>query len=241
VVDIQASPNPLNRSQVYSLVTSNGGSPSEAGLLTAIAFGAPGGPAESSGNQTVINDNPRTGDYSVGIWQINFRGSNGVVSPTRTVGGTTYTVAGLQGDINAQAQAALSLLRGRGIGNISGLSNEWGAFRWNPSAVLAYAQQLTNQFGGGTTDTGGNGQTTVNPTTGLQTDTGVQGTTTANAGGVPPPPTGLNLSFGGSIQHIIFQFLLIIIAIALLLGGIYLLGSGGKSIDIQGIAGKVME
>lgn len=99
-----------------------------------------------------------------------------------------------------------------GISNMQGLTN-------------AHTIPIGTDVGGGVTDTG-------NPNIGLQgttgTDTGTQATTgvqgTANAGAVPPP-TGLNLSFPGSVQHVIFQFLLVIVGIALLLGGIYLLGS----------------
>lgn len=235
VVDIQASPNPLTRSQVFSLVQNNGGSPSEAGLLTAIAFGPPGGTAESSGNPTVINDTPSTGDYSVGLWQINFRGGvNMPVASSRTLGGVSYTPSGLQQDLNAQAQAALSILRGTG-GLWDKLSVQWGAFRANPAGVSAYAQTLTNQLSG-TSDTvpttttvpGTEGGTTANPSVGLQTDTGtgVQGTTQATAGGTSPPSTtGLNLGLSSSIQHVVFQFLLVLVGLVLLLGGIYLLGS----------------
>jgi hypothetical protein len=240
VVDIQASPTSLSRQSVFNLVRQNGGTPSEAGLLTAISFGPPGGIPESSGNPTVINDTPATGDYSVGLWQINFRGGiNQPVSPTRTIGGITYSIAQIQQDLNAQAQAALAILRGT-QGSWSALSTQWGGFRQNPAGVSAYGQQLAQTFEGGASttplpDTTGGGVTDVgNPTAGLQGTSGTTGTTTqgttgvqgtANAGGVPPPPTGLNLSFAGSIQHVIFQFLLVIVGIALLLGGIYLLGS----------------
>ena len=65
-----------------------------------------------------------------------------------------------------------------------------------------------------------------NPTTGVQpTTTTDTGTTITATEGAVPPTTGMNLSFAGSLQHIIFQFLLVLVGLALLLGGIYLLGS----------------
>lgn len=245
MVDIQASPTTLTRQQVFNLVRGNGGSPGEAGLLTAISFGPPGGTGESlNGNPTVINDTPSTGDYSVGLWQINFRGGiNQPVSPTRAIGGVTYSISQLQQDLGAQARAALAILRGT-QGSWSALSTQWGAFRQNPSGVSSYGQQLSSQLtgneptsvpdttGGTTTDVGnptsglqGTSGTDTSTGAGVQGQTGTQGTTQATTGSNVPPSTGLNLSFAGSIQHLIFQFLLVIIGIALLLGGIYLLGS----------------
>lgn len=41
----------------------------------ALALATAVGMAESTGNATVINDNPKTQDYSVGVWQINYFGS----------------------------------------------------------------------------------------------------------------------------------------------------------------------
>ncbi len=38
--------------------------------------------AESGGNPTRINDNPRTGDYSVGMFQINLFGANAKYRPS---------------------------------------------------------------------------------------------------------------------------------------------------------------
>lgn len=74
----------------------------------------------------------------------------------------------------------------------------------------------------GTTDVGG--ATVTQPTTGIGSTIGGQTTVNPTAGAVPPP-TGFNLSFPGSVQHVIFQFLLVLVGLALLLGGIYLLGS----------------
>lgn len=129
--------------------------------------------------------------------------------------GSSY-VAGTGGGSHGASSA--------GIANRQGLS---GAHTL-PIGSGVDTSTIIPDIGGGVTDTGGTttdtgvttgvtgeNQTTANPTVG----------TTANAGGVPPPPTGLNLSFGGSIQHLIFQFLLVLLGIALLLGGVYLIGS----------------
>lgn len=60
-----------------------------------------------------------------------------------------------------------------------------------------------------------------NPSIQIPTDTGVQGT----VGAGPMPTSGMNLNLSDSIRHLSFQFLLVLFALALLLGGIYLLGS----------------
>lgn len=62
-------------------------------------------------------------------------------------------------------------------------------------------------------------------TTPAQTDTETGATTTVTASSNPSQPTSMNLSFADSIQHSIVQILLVLVGIALLLGGIYLIGS----------------
>ena len=86
------------------------------------------------------------------------------------------------------------------------------------------AQPTGTQGGGGVTDVPAPVQTNppLDTGAGTQTQTPVQTTVT---GGANAPPTGFNLGLADSIAHIGLQFLLVIIAIALLLGGIYLLGS----------------
>lgn len=74
-------------------------------------------------------------------------------------------------------------------------------------------------IGGGTTNT----QT--------PTDTGAQQSVDQSQPNAQSPsggggtPSGLNLSFTDSLQHIVVQALLVIVGLALLLGGIYLLGT----------------
>lgn len=94
------------------------------------------------------------------------------------------------------------------------------------AAGISNRQGLENSFtvpigsDVGTTDTN---PTTSDTTTPAQTstDTGTQATTGSNV----PQPTSATLSFADSIQHSVIQILLVLVGIALLLGGIYLIGS----------------
>ena len=65
----------LSFGQLETLWNQAGGPPSAAPVAAAIAE------AESSGRTDALNDNPATGDYSVGPWQINYFGS---LRPGRT-------------------------------------------------------------------------------------------------------------------------------------------------------------
>jgi hypothetical protein len=105
----------LTFDQVQALWIQNGGAPGWAPLAAAIAM------AESGGNTVSLNNTPSTGDYSVGLWQINYYGSLG---PSRTA---EYGAPGtLQSDPNAQAKAAIQL---------SNNGADWGPWKtdaaWN--------------------------------------------------------------------------------------------------------------
>src|SRR5258708_26656147 len=76
----------------------------EAEILAAI------GSAESSLDWTVINDTPATGDYSVGIWQINYYGSL-YASRTRQFGTPRQLV---ESGVGGQARAALAIAASQG-------------------------------------------------------------------------------------------------------------------------------
>jgi hypothetical protein len=91
----------LNFDQIVSLWDNAGGDPGWGPLMAGIAL------AESSGNTTVLNDNPSTGDYSVGLWQINYYG--GLLGPRTKAYGSP---ASLQASPTAQAAAAVSLANG---------------------------------------------------------------------------------------------------------------------------------
>ncbi len=100
----------LTFAQIEQLWVANGGSPTWAPTMAAVAI------VESGGNTAVINDDPGTGDYSVGLWQINYYGDL-LQSRTAEFG----SPANLQADPNAQATAAISLLgTGAGITNWEG-------------------------------------------------------------------------------------------------------------------------
>lgn len=63
--------------QVAQLLLQQGFTPAQAAQLTAFSIGN----EDPSGNASVVNDNPGTGDYSVGLWQINYYGN---LRPGRT-------------------------------------------------------------------------------------------------------------------------------------------------------------
>jgi Lysozyme like domain len=68
------------------------------------------GVAESSLDWTVINDTPSTGDYSVGIWQINYY--NGLYQSRAAQFGTPQQL--VAGGPGLQARAALAIAYGPG-------------------------------------------------------------------------------------------------------------------------------
>lgn len=75
---------------------------------------------------------------------------------------------------------------------------------------------------------GGSAGTPIPSDTGTQDTTGTQGTTGAqdqSQQGASGPNTSASLSFSDTLGHTATQFLIVLVAIALLLGGIYLLGS----------------
>ena len=93
----------LTFGQIEALWISNGGDPAWAPTMAGIAL------AESGGNTTSLNNNPGTGDYSVGLWQINYYAN--LLGPRTAAYGSP---AALQSDSNAQAKAAIDLLGGGG-------------------------------------------------------------------------------------------------------------------------------
>lgn len=111
-------PEQLSFAQIEALWVSNGGDPNWAPTMAGIAM------AESGGRYKALNNNPSTGDYSVGLWQINYYGD--LLGPrTKTYGDP----ASLQADPNAQAKAAIDLLGGGG-----------GIGAWRGDTVGNYAQ-----------------------------------------------------------------------------------------------------
>lgn len=113
----------LNFAQIEALWVANGGPAAWAPTMAAIAY------EESGGNTAALNDNSSTGDYSVGLWQINYFGD--LLNSRTTQFGSPST---LQADPNAQAKAAIALL-----GSGSGISN-WQA---DTPAQVSAGQPLT--------------------------------------------------------------------------------------------------
>jgi len=72
--------------------------------------------AESSGNAGIVNDNPATGDYSIGCFQVNIKGSNARTRPSE---------AQLK---NAAINVEWSYNHYVALGRTFGTSGGWGAY-----------------------------------------------------------------------------------------------------------------
>lgn len=116
----------LSYAQLRALWVEAGGAPALASTMAAVAL------AESGGRIAALNDNPKTGDYSVGPWQINYFGG---MRPGRTA--EFGSPAKLQSDPLANAKAAVAL-----VGDGSGLSN-WTTY--NSGAYQAFYHPATPQ------------------------------------------------------------------------------------------------
>lgn len=161
-VQIPSSPasRTLSFQQIESVWEQAGGSPQAAPLMAGIAE------SESGGNPTALNNNPATGDYSVGLWQINYFGN--LAGPRTARYGTPAQVM----DPLANAKAAVNLYAGG-----SGLSN------WAGDHAYALYQQggigaVIAQYGG---DTGGQ---TISPIPSSSLSTSVGGASSSSAGGI---------------------------------------------------------
>jgi hypothetical protein len=136
----------LTFQQIMDLWNANGGPPGWAPLMAGIAI------AESGGNTTALNNTPATGDYSVGLWQINYYDGL-LASRTNSYG----SPAALQADPNLQAKAAISLFGG-GPG-ITNWQNDPTWKKWiaagSPSQPSA-ATVLSWTGGGGSSGTSSN-------------------------------------------------------------------------------------
>ena len=115
----------LDWNTVFNYLQHSGANTTVAAILTAI------GVAESSLDVTVINDTPSTGDYSVGIWQINYYGSD--YAPRVAEFGTPEQL--ILGGLAAQARAALTI------------ANQSGFTPWSTYNNGSYAQYL-HGYGG---------------------------------------------------------------------------------------------
>jgi hypothetical protein len=125
----------LNYKQIQQLWISAGGAKSAAPLMAAVAL------AESSGNNSDLNNNPSTGDYSVGLWQINYYGA---LNAPRTA--RYGTPAQLQADPLANAKAAVDLYAG-GSG-LSNWQNDWAAKAYAAGGMPAVTAAVDKYYGG---------------------------------------------------------------------------------------------
>ena len=130
----------LTFGQIEALWISNGGDPAWAPTMAGIAL------AESGGNTASLNNNPGTGDYSVGLWQINYFGD--LLSGRTAAYGSP---AALQADANAQARAAISILGG-GPGITAWVGDTVGNFAQGGNPLpLSTVTALVAQHGLGAT------------------------------------------------------------------------------------------
>ena len=95
----------VSPTEAYTALRNAGLSASVAVILTAV------GGAESGWNVDVVNNDPATGDYSVGVWQINYYGSL-MASRTAQFGPPSALIGNLQ----AQADAAAAIYHEQGLG-----------------------------------------------------------------------------------------------------------------------------
>jgi hypothetical protein len=93
----------LSFAQIEQLWIANGGDPAWAPTMAGIAI------AESGGLTNNLNNNASTGDFSIGLWQINYFGALGPARAPRY-----GEPAALGNDPNAQAKAAVDILGGGG-------------------------------------------------------------------------------------------------------------------------------
>jgi len=92
--------------------------------------------AESGLDYRIINDTPATGDYSVGLWQINYFGS--LYAGRAHDYGTPQQL--IEGGLTRQWFAALGIYRGQGL-------NAWSTYR--SGAYRAYLHGYQPAGGGG--------------------------------------------------------------------------------------------
>jgi hypothetical protein len=90
----------LTPADVAALWVNAGGDPDKAPIAVGIVFGA----ENPAGNAGLVNDTPSTGDYSVGLWQINYYGS--LMGPQTARFGSPEAFAA---DPGLQARAAIAM------------------------------------------------------------------------------------------------------------------------------------
>ena len=170
----------LTFGQIEDLWIANGGSPGWAPLAAGIAM------AESGGRTDALNTDAGTGDYSVGLWQINYFGS--LLGPRTASYGSPAT---LRADPNAQARAAV---------NLSGNGANWGPWRtdrawqaWTSAGSPPQPNSTTVQswLGGAGVPTGGNATLLA---TGSNSGAGASASILPGVPATAPPAPSLGLN-----------------------------------------------
>jgi hypothetical protein len=119
----------LTPADVSALWVSAGGDPAKAPIAVGIVFGA----ENPAGNAGLVNDTPATGDYSVGLWQINYYG--GLLTMRSAQFGSPEDFAA---DPSAQARAAIAMSRN---------GTNWAP--WGPDlGYSGYGQAVTEPLEG---------------------------------------------------------------------------------------------
>jgi len=113
----------ITPAQAYDALVATGLNRTTAIILTAV------GGAESEWNLDALNNDAATGDYSVGVWQINYYGAN--FAPRSAQFGPPQQ---LLGNLKAQAQAAAIIY------------GEQGLSAWTTYTSGAYSGFLTRAF-----------------------------------------------------------------------------------------------
>ena len=133
----------LTLAQIESLWDSQGGNPAAAPTIAAIAE------AESGGNPGALNNDPATGDYSVGLFQTNYFGSL-LAGRTAEYG----SPAALQSNVDLQVKSAIGI-SGNGTNFSPWSTFKSGAYEQylpaaNAAAGLAASTPPPTGSGGGT-------------------------------------------------------------------------------------------
>lgn len=203
----------LSYGQLEQLWISAGGDPNLADTMAAIAE------AESHGHEFALNNNPGTGDYSVGPWQINY--FDGLNAPrTARYGSAEY----VRTHPEADAKAAVDLARGG-----QGLSN------WSTYSSGAYRQYL-----GGRNVGGGGGNVLGNVITG--TINGI----VPGAGSAINSITGAITGSGGilsgwqsGVQAFFYQGFFILVGLGLMLVGLFLVARSLMQVGAPAVIGEI--
>lgn len=144
-----------NYQQCYDAMISLGFDKADATIMAAI------GGSEAAYDLAVINDTPATGDYSVGVWQVNYY--DGLYDGRVAEFGTPCHLA--NSDVTTQAKAARTIWAAQGFGAWGSYNNgDYRAFLPGGSAAPGPSGEPTLEEG----DTGAAVQT-------LQTDLNITG------------------------------------------------------------------